>query len=904
MHVRVKLWSILVLLFIIPVILFAGTTGKIRGKVVDDRGNPVPYAQVMVLSTSFGGLTNAQGEFDIIGIPPGTYTVQAAMIGFTPAQKTGVSVNIDRTTNLGPMVLHSEALEIGIEVTTYGSRIIAADVTTTEISINAEQMEALGIDQFQDALTRSTSATEQGGVIHVRGGRGGEVLYMVDGMSIRDPLSGNFSIDIAANAVTEMNVIAGGFNAEYGQAQSGVVNVVTREGSRTNYSGRLSYKTDKFAGTDRDYSFNTDRFDFSLGGPEPLSRFLFGRGEEGRESGYLTFFISTTGYWTNTGTPYPAFQNDFSYAQNRYDPDSTNYRGWVTPGDFLLQTEMSDNTKLFSMRQYNRYTSNAKLAYLLTSTKKLILSFNKTWKWRVPYGQNDGHYYRYNVENAMVFQNIAYQWTLGWNHTISAKAFYNLKFGYFLSNSSRDHGHNPDYWYPGTYPDEIFVRAAQFRNIRFLQKGEYDQWVQWRRREVKRWTFMGDFSWQMNRENMIKIGGNFDYYKIQQSRISYPYNLYTGAIQPQEWEPYRDQGVFRNCFKASPIGGAIYVQDKLETEGMIINVGIRLDFWLPGEEFSDYPDPLSGDTIETSTKYDISPRIGIAFPITDKDKLYFSYGRFIQLPELQFLYGANQQGTSALKIYTNPDIEAEKTVQYEVGLEHAFNSYSKLSIRAFFKDIRGLVGLMTGGTPPFDGQIYTNLDYGNVRGFDISFEKAVRNYWGFGLGYTLQWAYGKGSTEMGNYLIADPNEIPLKTYPLNWDERHAVTGDVTLRASEGEKMFGFVPDKWTFTVECQYGSGFPYSPGGDNPEYDLLKGNNYARLPYHIDWNLNFIKNFSLGGAKYGFTFRVTNLFNKRNVFEVNTNTGTWNGDGSDVQSDLARLSDPRQILVGFFASF
>ncbi|MGC9365845.1 MAG: TonB-dependent receptor [bacterium] len=900
MHFRVKLWSFLVLLLVIPVMIYAGTTGKIRGRVVDDRGNLVPYAQVMVLNTSFGGLTNAQGEFDIIGVPPGTYTVQAAMIGFTPAQKAGVVVHVDRTTDVGPMTLRSEALEIGIEVTTYGQRIIATDVTATEVTVNAEQMEALGIDQFAEALTRSTSATRQGGDIHVRGGRGGEVLYMVDGMSVRDPLFGNFSIDISSNAVQEMNIIAGGFNAEYGQAQSGVVNVVTREGSRTNYSGRLSYKTDKFAGTDRDYSFNSDRYEFSLGGPEPLSRLLLGRGEEGRESGYLTFFISTTGYWYNTGTPYVGFNNDFDYAQNRYSPDSTNYRGWVTPGDFLLQSDIMEDNKLFPLRQYNRYTSNAKLAYLLTSTKKLIFSFNKTWKWQVPYE----HEYKYNVVNEMVAQDIAYQWTLGWNHTISSKAFYNLKFGFFHNTAARDHGHNPDYWYPGTFPEEIFVRREQYDGIRFLNQGEYDQWVAWSRRQVKRWSLMGDFSWQFNRENLIKFGGSFDYYQLQYHSIQYPYLYYTGAIQPEPWEPYPDQGVFRNCYKAEPMGGAIYLQDKLETEGMIINVGMRLDFWVPGDAFSNYPDPLSGDTVETTNKYDFSPRLGIAFPVTDKDKLYFSYGRFIQLPELQYMYGANQQGTSALKIYTNPDIDAEKTVQYEIGLDHAFNSYSKVSVRAFFKDIRGLVGLMSGGTPPFDGQIYTNLDYGNVRGFDFSFEKNVRNYWGVGLGYTMQWAYGKGSSERDNYLLDDPKEIPLKTYPLNWDERHAVTGDLTLQAGEGEKMFGFVPDKWTFSIECQYGSGFPYTPSTDNPDYDLLAGKNYMRMPYHIEWNLNFIKNFSYGPVDYGFTVNVDNLFNRRNVLVVNEDTGTWNGNGSEIQSDPTNRSDPRRIMVGFFASF
>lgn len=901
MNLRKQLLSVLILLLILPVFVFSGTTGKIRGKVVDDRGNSVPYAQVMVLNTSFGGLTNANGEFDIIGLPPGTYDVQAAMIGFTPARKTGVTVNVDRTTNLGPMVLRSEALEIGIEVTTYGTRIIAADVTATEITVDAEEMEALGLEQFAEALTRSTSATEQGGEIHVRGGRGGEILYMVDGMSVRDPLvGGSYAIDVATNAVQAMNILAGGFNAEYGQAQSGVVNVITREGSRTNYSGRISYSTDKFAGSTREYSFNTDRYDFSFGGPEPITKFLFGRGDAGTEAGYLTFFVSTSGYWTNTANPYVSFQNDYDFAMNRYSPDSTNYRGWMSPGDFLIQSDIAKDNQLFSLRQYNRLTSNAKLAYLVTSTKKFILSFNKTWRWRVPYY----HYWKYNAHHALVAQDIAYQVTLGWNHTISANAFYNIKLGYFQNQSARDHAHNPDYFYPGNFSEDLFPRESQYIGVRFLNSDEWDQWARWIRREVKRYTFMGDFSWQLNRDNLVKIGANVDYYKIQQGRISYPYNFYTGSIQPEDWEPYPDQGVFRNCFKASPIGAAFYIQDKLETEGMIINVGLRADIWYPGSDFSDYPDPLSGDTVKTSNKYDISPRIGIAFPITDKDKLYFSYGRFIQLPELQYLYGANQQGTSARKQYTNPDIEAEKTVQYEIGVDHAFNSVTKLSLRAFFKDIRGLVGLMAGGTPPFDGQIFTNLDYGNVRGFDISFEKSVKDYWGFNLGYTLQWADGKGSTARGNYLVTDPNEIPLKVYPLNWDQRHAISGNIILRAGEGEKMFGFVPDKWTFSTECQYGSGFPYTPSTNNPEYDLLLGRNYARMPYTINWNLNLNKSFKIGRIGYGLNFHVDNVFNRRNVEVIDTDTGTWNGDGTDVESNPARLSDQRQITIGFNVNF
>lgn len=891
----------IVCLFLVASLLVAGSTGKIRGRVVDERGNPVPYAQVMVLNTSFGGLTNAQGEFDIIGIPPGTYTVQAAMIGFTPAQKTSVSVNVDRTTDVGAMVLRSEALEIGIEVTTYGTRMIAADVTATEISVNQEDMQALGLENFAEALTRSTAATEQGGQIHMRGGRGGEILYMVDGMSVKDPIvGGSYAIDVATNAVQQMNIMAGGFNAEYGQAQSGVVNVVTREGSRTEYSGRLSYSTDKFAGSNRDYSFNTDRYDFSLGGPEPITRALLGRGREGSEAGYLTFFVSTSGYFSNTGTPFPELQSDYDFLKNRFDPDTTNYRGWVSPGDFLLQSDLSNSTQLFSLRQSNKFTSNAKLAYLLTSTKKLVLSFNKTWRWRLPYR----HAFKYNAHHSLVAQDIAYQWTVGWNHTISAKAFYNIKVGFFHNQDAVDHGHNPDYFYPGTFPEEYFPYEANYLGIRFLNHNEWDQWARWERRDLKRWTVLGDFSWQLNRENLLKIGGSVEYYKIQQGDIQYTWQLYEGAIQTQPWEPYADQGIFRDCWKAQPMGAAIYIQDKLETEGMIINLGLRADLWVPGKDFENYPDPLTGDTLESTNKFDISPRIGIAFPITDKDKLYFSYGRFIQLPELQYLYGANQQGSSAVKNYTNPNLDAEKTVQYEIGLDHAFSNVAKMSVRAFFKDIRGLIGLMTGGTPPFDGQIYTNLDYGNVRGFDFSFDKTVKNYWGFSVNYTLQWSDGKGSSARDNYNISDPLEIPLKTYPLNWDERHAIKGNVILAADEGEKMFGFVPDKWSFSVECLYGSGFPYTPSTDNPDYDLLKGRNYMRMPYHIQWNMTFIKNFKIGPVGYGFRVQVDNVFNKQDVIDIDTDTGTWNGNGTEVQSDPLNLSDPRQIMIGFFTEF
>ena len=220
--------QIIIILCGIISVSIAGTTGKIAGTITDaTTGESLVGVNVYLKDENFGAATDVDGNYVIIGIPPGKYTLIINYISYKEKQIQNVQVNIDKTTYIDE-TLTPDVLELNEDIVVIAERpIIRKDLTSTEASIDNEMIEALPVDNLNQVINL------QAGVVdgHFRGGRLGEVLYMVNGISVNDVYSGSYSIEIENNAIQELNIISGTFNAEYGQAMSGVVNVVTKEGA-------------------------------------------------------------------------------------------------------------------------------------------------------------------------------------------------------------------------------------------------------------------------------------------------------------------------------------------------------------------------------------------------------------------------------------------------------------------------------------------------------------------------------------------------------------------------------------------------------------------------------------------------------------------------------------------------
>jgi outer membrane receptor protein involved in Fe transport len=268
------------LLFVYPLIIFSGTTGKITGVVVDsETKNPLPGANVIIDGTSLGAATDTEGHYIIINIPPGVYKVKAMMMGYTTTNMTEVRVNVNLTTTV-KFELKPTVLEMGEEVTIVADReMIQKDITSSRAIIGAQQIKEMPVENFYQVLELQAGVVQgSGGEMHIRGGRSSEVTYLVDGISVTDPYSSSMAVSVENAAIQELELVSGTFNAEYGHAMSGIVNIVTKEGGKK-YTGELrSYFGDYFS-TDKDLYLNIDEINpfsildtqGSLSGPVPFT---------------------------------------------------------------------------------------------------------------------------------------------------------------------------------------------------------------------------------------------------------------------------------------------------------------------------------------------------------------------------------------------------------------------------------------------------------------------------------------------------------------------------------------------------------------------------------------------------------------------------------------------------------
>ena len=227
------------LLLIFSMNLYAGTTGKIVGKVTDENGNALIGCNVIVKGTSLGAATNQNGEYFILNVPPGYYQVSASMIGYGGVTIKDLQVIVDLTAKAN-FRLNTESIEGEEVVVVAETPTVRLDQTSMAAVISADDIENLPVSEISDLIELQAGVVkDESGGFHVRGGRSGEVSFWVDGISTTDAYDNSSGLEIENSGVQEIQVISGTFNAEYGQAMSGIVNVVTKDGSE-NFEGSLN----------------------------------------------------------------------------------------------------------------------------------------------------------------------------------------------------------------------------------------------------------------------------------------------------------------------------------------------------------------------------------------------------------------------------------------------------------------------------------------------------------------------------------------------------------------------------------------------------------------------------------------------------------------------------------------
>ncbi|HEY0306334.1 MAG TPA: carboxypeptidase regulatory-like domain-containing protein, partial [Longimicrobiales bacterium] len=250
-----------------PAMLAAQEVGKIQGRITDAAsGQPIAGAQVVVAGTRLGNITNTDGFYFINNVPAGVHDVQAQYIGYQTVTVRQQRILAGQTLTQN-FALAQSAVEIApLEVVGETRPLVPRDQVASKNIVTGEAVEELPVDNVTNILRLQPGVVQTGAKdgISIRGGRSGEEAVFIDGVLVRNFNSGNSALTVGTNTLSEVDVLTGGFSAEFGEAQSGIVNYVTRSGGQS-WVGTLSLQTDEIMPKDWSHGFN--RGELSVGGP-------------------------------------------------------------------------------------------------------------------------------------------------------------------------------------------------------------------------------------------------------------------------------------------------------------------------------------------------------------------------------------------------------------------------------------------------------------------------------------------------------------------------------------------------------------------------------------------------------------------------------------------------------------
>lgn len=822
----------------------AAQTGKVAGRVVDAQsGTPVIGASVLVVGTERGASTDVDGYYSVIGVRPGTYSVRASAIGYGTRVVENVRVLINQTTDLD-VELAEETLQTEEVVVRAERPVVQRDLTSTASSVSAEELASLPVQSFTDVVNLQAGVVEG----HFRGGRTGEVAYLVDGVPVNDVYDQSFAFQVENEAIQEIEVISGTFNAEYGQAQSGVVNIVTKDGG-DDYAVSLSayggdYATGAGGVFERPRTFSPDgnvEANGSLSGPVPGlgSRLtFFGSGRFVRNGGYL--------YGRRVVQP--------TYAE-------TNERVPVEVGGRTVYVPALGDSTLASLNWGEQATAQLKLTGQVLGGRLAVNGLLQQDR-----GQNYDHLFRYNPDGQTTVHGRSASVIGTYTYVASARVFLDLKAATFANAVDEYVYEDP---LDPRYPRDAALRELQPNFGFYLGGARMTQFARETRTTVGRF----DLTSQVTRRHLVKGGAEVKVHDLTLDQFDVLNNASTAfepAIPPAGTPAHV-------TYSQAPVEASAYLQDKMEFDYLVVNAGVRLDYFDARTEVpSDFTRPRTSDRDATEAKWQVSPRLGLAYPISERGVVHVAYGHFFQMPPFDYLF------TNPDYIYDPElglgrpfgyaDLEPQQTVAYEVGLQQAFSNTIGLDLTVYYKDIRNLLGtrietIAAGAGEDFQlsryGR-YVNRDYGNIRGVTLSFERRPTDGFGLNVDYTYQIAEGNASDPRDRLLAEQAGAEAVKQLvPLAWDRRHQL--NVRAAVGRADRSFGLV------SIVAQLGSGLPYTP----TQADQRTGvENSARRPGVATVDLYATRQVRLGGLEPGLFLRVYNLLDARNVQNVYTDTG------------------------------
>lgn len=903
--------------------LMAGTTGKIAGKVTSKAsGEALPGANVVIEGTNLGAATDLQGNFTILQIPPGVYRVKATFIGYANLNVTEVRVEIDRTTKVDFAL--DEELVTSAEVTIVAERpLVQTDVATSVTSITSEEAQVLPLSNVTQVV--GLQAGVEGGLV-IRSGGADEALFLVDGATLRDPLNNAPITGIPLSAVQEVTIERGGFSAENGNVRSGIVNVVAKEGDRNSYSATI---TAKLSPPSAKY-FGTSPYD-------PTSMWLRPYLDPG-----VAFVGTENGAWDEfTRRQFPQFDgwnaisarlladddpsNDLSPAaaqrlfmfqhRKREVTDQPDYNidagfGGPVPGigkqlgDLRFYAAYRNERQMLMIPltrdDYYDYDWTLKLTSDITPSMKLNISGGSGKSYNVAV---NGSEQLSRTDYLRSTYDIADQVDL-FPFTSSSRIFSNSYYSlaevrHYNWSAKLTHSFGPKTYYDATL-EHITRKYDTAPSALRDTTGRF---------EIVPGYFVDEapFGWSSSPDvgigDGILFGGHTstarDFSKVSSTAFKFnltsqvnPTHLFKTGVEVMYNDLKVEYGTVNLVFPESnnyvtwrrfPLRGAVYLQDKIETNGFIADLGLRLDYSDPNTEWialnpfdkqffsSRYNSTTEFNEAEAKAKTTLSPRLSISHPITVNSKLFFNYGHFKQLPTYEETYRLSRGAFRQVLNLGNPELAFAKTISYELGYDHALFDTYLLQLAAFYHDITDQQDVTTFISA--DGSIQyaaaNNNSYEDIRGFEMTLRKRAGEWFSGFANYTYQ------VTTSGRFgraqLYEDPSEqrrydrLTSNLYQTRPQPSPFARANLAFSTPSdfgpavlGGKLFG----NWNLNVLADWRAGF----------YSTWNPKNLPSITPNVknkDWHnvdLRLSKIFQYGNTKLTFFMDVSNVFNTKRL--------------------------------------
>jgi outer membrane receptor protein involved in Fe transport len=854
--------------------LLAQNAGKISGVVLDDQtGEPLIGSNVVVLGTSLGSSTDLDGSFFILNVPVGKYEVQATMIGYAKVTKTDVIVNLNKTTTVDFKLTPSVVLQKDVIIEAVRPDVEKEKTSTSMITRFDEVSQLPAMHSVSDVLNLSSEVKDG----HFRGGRSGgadnDVLYTLQGLGTINPLDNSSAINPIMSAVEEVEVVTSGFGAQYGNAQSGVVNISMKEGKSDKWHSFAEFRMNlpqqkHFGPSPWDVSNNPylqellNERNWNLTVTDGVLTPHYGSSRQGVPNGTMILGNDSVELAQVAFALYKQLNNHV----NRSYGNKPDYSGEFSTGGPLSE----------SMRMFVAFNTSVSWPVLATehpdensqimgnivtdvggsSSLRLSGAYSQKFDNTIPTNDNSYFSWLYNMINGLQYrERTNVQLGLRFAKTLDSKTFYEVKLNTLSTRTNIGSRNSCPDSLIGALNGNVFWVAKQIAAANAYQANPATTF-----QDNKTQTVSLDFSItsQVTKAHLMNAGiqANMYFIDVKQKR---------GGSFIQGWTDTTD-------FYVKPIEGSIYVQDKMEFEGMIANVGLRLDAWQMRSNYDPVVDSTYAPSVKAPILGRLQPRVGFSFPVSLNTVFHVNYGSYIQRPSFQYLTYERKNG-NVLTNVPNPRLKPQTTNSYDVGIAQALGEGFTADLSGYYKNITDLVRQMqlTGF-----GQNYTtyiNYDFADVRGFHLSLVKRSGTFNG-SVNYSYNVSTGSSASATrtnftkkylnnGGVISIETNEssLPSQAINLDYDRTHNLVVNVGYVTDE---KFGF-----------QVGNAYPLgdialavnSTAISGRPYTFSNKGEYMNMQTPAEYNTNLkvskrFKNFH--GTTLTCYVEVFNVFNSR----------------------------------------